>query len=310
VTGPDGKPVVGAIAGVFGWKKGPGPTWGQIRGADPVGITNAKGEFLITATQEFEALSVRVEAPGLATQNLVLEMGETVHEIELGEGATVSGRAMKDGKPLAGIKVGLVQEDRGAGSFTGVHTIGTDEEGKFKFLNVAPEGKWVVYGTMSSMGDKGAIQSVPVQVDGEGTTADAGDITVGRSRKVSGRVVLSDDKPVPAKTRVMLSRGEAWDSQSVMLDEKGQFAFEGVPEEGVDLSVRLPGYRLSRKNRSMDVLNGFSLHGRVDGDVEGLTILMEPGEVERVDSSDHEAMEEMAKARVRRIEGVPAVVRK
>jgi hypothetical protein len=58
----------------------------------------------------------------------------------------------------------------------------------------------------------------------------------------------------------------------------GSFAFQGVPAESVALSVNVPAYPLSIRNPSLDRLNGFSIIGRVSGNLENLVILLEPGQ--------------------------------
>jgi hypothetical protein len=64
------------------------------------------------------------------------------------------------------------------------------------------------------------------------------------------------------------------------LDTEGHFEFKGVPAESVSLSVRIKGYRLSKRNPSLDWLNG-SILGRVTAEVKDFTILLEPGEWQR-----------------------------
>jgi hypothetical protein len=67
----------------------------------------------------------------------------------------------------------------------------------------------------------------------------------------------------------------------VELSPDGAFAFDGVPEEAVYIAVGLPGYRLSEANASLEKLNRYKLLGRVDGDISGLIIQLEPGTIPR-----------------------------
>jgi hypothetical protein len=71
-------------------------------------------------------------------------------------GATVSGRAMRDGQPLTNVLVGLVQQDRGE-NFTGPLTTKTDSTGYFAFYNVGPAGIWNAYVSMSSLDGKHSV---------------------------------------------------------------------------------------------------------------------------------------------------------
>jgi hypothetical protein len=225
--------------------------------------------------------------------------------LRLGTGATVTGRLLKDGKPLAGVSVGLVQEDRGVERFTGALSIGTDADGKFAFSNVAPAGQWVVYGQMASLGTHGALKAEVVDVGGDGSVNDAGEFAVGPTHVVSGLVMLSDGKPVPPHTRVILGRDAAWDSQTVTLDAQGRFTFRGVPPEVVSISTRVKDYHLSKQNRSLDRMNLGSIEGLIDGDIEDLCILLEPGKQTLPTPEEVRAGVDKSEAnRKRRIEGI------
>ena len=57
----------------------------------------------------------------------------------------------------------------------------------------------------------------------------------------------------------------------------GAFTFAGVHDEIVDLNVSVPGYHLSKQNHSID-LYARALEGRVDADIDNLTIVLEPGD--------------------------------
>jgi hypothetical protein len=89
--------------------------------------------------------------------------------------------------------------------------------------------------------------------------------------------VLSDGNAIPPKTRLSLSREEAWDHQEVELDANGRFEISGLPTEKYSLNVSLRGYRISSKNHSADGQNPWRLVGTIDQDIDGLKILMEPG---------------------------------
>jgi hypothetical protein len=308
VSDAHGKPVVGATVSPIGAKVGGRRWYGQVNGVDSVAVTNAAGEFMIVCDTAGTALDLEVEARGLASARVpLLGAGETPHALTLGDGATVNGRLVRDGKPLAGVEVGLVSADRGMEQFAGPYRVGTDAEGRFSFTNVMPDRAYVLYGAMSAMAGHGAVEVKTVSVAGHGSTADAGVLGVGPSHRVAGRVVLSDGKPLPAGTRVMLSRDSAWDSQIAEAGPDGRFAFEGVPPELVNLGVTVRGYHVSEANASLDRLNGLSLMGLVDGDVTDLTVQLDPGPVKRADMNGEDrqrVFDSYKKARGSRIAGV------
>jgi hypothetical protein len=188
-----------------------------------------------------------------------------------------------DGKPLPGVALGLVQKDRNVERFLGESTIATDAKGQFQFQNVGPDELYLVYGLMDNCRQQGSIPIRQVRVGASGTVKDVGKLTIQRGYRLSGKLILADGNPVPDSTRVLLSREEAWDSQTAVVGPDGSFSFAGLPSEGFSLSANVRGYHASPKNRSYDALNGLGLVGTVKGDIEGLRFLLEPGPALRPD---------------------------
>jgi hypothetical protein len=118
--------------------------------------------------------------------------------------------------------------------------------------------------------------------------------------------VLADAKVLPAGSRVLISREEAWDHQIAEVDGKGAFVFEGLPTECFRLSVNVPGYHVSPKNASYDLLNKHGLLGIVHTDIEGLHLLLEPGkDSERPGGLDSAQYEEYRRRRNSQLRGAP-----
>lgn len=96
--------------------------------------------------------------------------------------------------------------------------------------------------------------------------------------RLEGHIRLTDGKPVPAKTRVLLSRDrEYWDPSQTEVDDRGCFKFAGVRAGIVSLSARIEGYHLSSGNRSLDLVSGFALKGYIKADKTNLVLEFEPG---------------------------------
>lgn len=277
VLGPDGKPLAGARISAQGFSTD------AFRGFspdifDPVAVTNLRGEFVLASKSPIEYADLRVEGSGVAPRIVTRRKPEAnPHEIRTTPGATVTGRLVRDGKPVAGAAVGLVQASRDASTFLGDVSVGTDQDGRFTFVNVHPDDTFFVYGLMGTLPDGGAVPARQIHVGGEGATADAGELPVSRGHRVKGRVILSDGKPVPPKTRLLVSREDAWDSRRVELDADGGFEVGGLPTERYSLVVNVKGYKLSPKNHSADDQNPWALVGTVDQDIDTLKILLEPG---------------------------------
>lgn len=276
VLDPEGKPLVGAKVSAKGFVteafSGFSPNI-----FDPVAVTNLRGEFTLASKSPIESADLLIEGNGVAPRIVPGRTPEAnPHRIPMTAGATLTGRALRDGKPVPGASIGLVQASRSSDTFLGDTTIGTDDNGRFTFLNVHPDETYYVYGMMGTFKDGGAAAVRQVRVAGEGTTAKVGDLPVVRGHRIRGRVLLSDEKPLPPKTRLVVGREGAWDTQRVELARDGRFEIAGLPTERYSLDVVLKGYRISAKNHSVDSQNPWRLVGTIDQDIEGLKILMEP----------------------------------
>ena len=190
----------------------------------PLAVTNLRGEFVLTSKSPITYADLLIEGNGIAPRIVSGRKPEqNPQTIKMTAGATLTGRLLRDGKPSPGVLVGLVQADRSGTTFLGDTSIGTDEHGRFTFLNVHPDEDYFVYGMMASFTDGGAVAARAVRVGGEGATTDTGDLRVVRGHRIRGQVVLSDGKTIPSKTRLMVSRQDAWDSARVELDSRWPF---------------------------------------------------------------------------------------
>ena len=170
-----------------------------------------------------------------------------------------------------------VSVNRDMEHFTGNFDIGTDSDGRFLFVSLPPDVDYYIYGGMDSFKKLGAIPLKTIHAGKDGEVTDIGDLVVGPAHRLAGRVVLADGAEIPTKTRLLVSRENAWDNMQVTLPPDGHFDVSGVPAETMGLSVRLSGYRVSAKNASLDRMNPFQLIGRMNGDVTNLVFLMEKG---------------------------------
>jgi len=246
---------------------------------DPLAITNLAGEFALVSRSPIRDVDLKISGRNLAPQIFPKATPEPKpHQFKLGEGTEVTGRLLLGGKPLAGVTLGLVQAERASTTFLGATAIGTDAEGRFLFSHVAPGDDYFVYGIMASLQGRGAVVARRVKVGAEGSKADVGDLAVEPGHRIAGQVLLADGKSIPPGTRIMVSREEAWDNLRTTLDAEGRFELVGLPTEEYTLNVTVKGYRLSSRNKSIDTNNPFRLKGRVDGDLTGLKILLEPGQ--------------------------------
>jgi hypothetical protein len=302
-----GEPVPRAVVEPFGFMKGDSGRFGALEGFDPLALTNDKGEFRFGVPERGLTVYVQVTAPFMAPRKFKnLPTGPRANDLTLFSGVTITGRLVRGGKPLAGLALGASQKDRNAETFVGDFQAATDPRGVFQIRNVPPEEVLNLYGLMSSLRAHGALAVREVRTGKSGSVSDVGDLEIKAGHKLSGRVVLADGKPIPPGTRVLLSRGEAWDSQQAVVDKEGRFTLTGLPPELYSLSVNVKGYHLSPKNASTDLLNGFRLLGAVRQATEGLRVLLEPGpQPQRENRSDAKFYEEYEHRRKSPLRGAP-----
>ena len=280
VVDQNDKPIADVVVDASGIRtRDGGGRWGSIPGVDPLAVTDEKGEFLITSLKPFEMMDVRVKARAYANKTFTkLASGSEEHKLVLTEGATIIGRVLFNGQPLENVSVGVVSVDRGMDNFTGHFDIGTDAKGRFLLANLPPNVDYYIYGLMNTLKPYGAIPVQKIHSGKDGDVTDVGDMAVVPGHRLAGRVVLADGGTVQPETRLLVGREDAWDSIQVILAADGRFEATAIPTEALSLSVRVPGYRVSAMNASLDTMNPSQLVGRVDGDVNNLTFLLEKGD--------------------------------
>jgi uncharacterized GH25 family protein len=281
VVTPTGEPIPRAVVSFeffFGKEANCG---GQCDGVDLVAVTDRDGRFVIGAEKQFDWMTVQVETPGYARRKFFQLSSEKNHELKMTEGATVTGRAVKDSKPMAGIGIGLVSVDK-SDNFTGNYDTFTDDEGNFHFFNVPPYQMYFVYSLLEKSAGDFVVPATRIRVAADGSIKDVGDLPLLKGAHLKGKIQLSDGKPFPPNLQVTLGRNGAWDWKLVSVAADGTFETTGVPAEEYSLGVRVPGYTISGKNKSLDRLNGGSLVGRIDGDLF-VTVLMDPGQFQQPD---------------------------
>lgn len=277
VMDAEGKALVGATVSPEGVTRDGGTQWGGTDAfVDPLAVTDEHGQFVLFCTNSVAAVHAIAEGRGVAKRWVEMKPGRD-HLVRMAEGATVTGRIERDGQPLKGVQVGLATVDRRCGNFFRCDELATDEKGFFLLPNVPPDREFVLYAKMDSLRGYGAVASRTLNSGKSGETIKLGALSAQKGFRVAGKVVLADREPIPANTRLFLGREQAWDHTEAVLDGEGRFEFTDVPAEGVSLSVRITGYKFSKRNASLDWLNG-GLVGRVDGDTGDLTLLMEPGQ--------------------------------
>jgi hypothetical protein len=257
VVDPHGKPVVGAAVVPNGYRIQGRIGYGNIPGIDKLSLTNAKGEFALRIPATDAKLDVLVTARGLAPhiermltpgqlsdQSLGQAPGQSpgqARTIPLTEGATITGHVMRDGKPVAGARVGFVQRNRDSSGFLGRSEIGTNDDGLFVMTNLGPNQTYTVYTPMEGLSG-GVATPVIVNLGDDKSSIDAGTLVVRPGRRIAGTVVVPEGASIPPHTGITLGSGS--DGRSVEVRRDGTFSFDNVPKGDAELAIRISGLKL------------------------------------------------------------------
>jgi RNA polymerase sigma factor (sigma-70 family) len=303
VVGLDGKPLDGARVS---------PIQFVIREMEVK--TAPTGAFAFTVDEVPADVSLKIEAQGVAarifsishksqngfpdragTGDFFIESNRvTLMPFKMGPGALVSGRVVRDGKPLPDVTM-VVQHAatilvrppdakliRPLEDLTST----TDERGYFRIRNVSSNLQCSIYAKPRSLPDHQTVVPRRLQSGNDGATHDLGDFDVLPGRTLGGRVIFADGKALPDGARLVVTPENSCDV-TCDLDQTGGFAVKGLPAgplyvflkgQGGGTSTSLPGYHLSAKNKCLDPTFPDRLQGMINHDITDLTILVEPGE--------------------------------
>ena len=276
VLDSEGSPVVGATIEPAGFHTGESGSFGYYPGTDALAVTDETGSFTLMTGDSAGVWDLRVRARNLAPA-VVHEVaaGGALMTIGLIDGATVTGRVLRDQTPVSDVVVELGQAVRRSGCISyGSEQIATDANGRFTFVNVTPGQDYWLSGTLESFRPHGAASSVRVTVAEDDTVVSVPSLAVGPAHHLAGRVRLTDGKPVPPGTHLTIARDPLGGAAQILIDPEGRFATGGIPHETVQLLLRVAGYRLSQQTRGY--LDRRSCSVVVDRDRDDIELILEP----------------------------------
>ena len=235
---------------------------------DLVAVTNEQGDFEMAYDTPAERFILSVSARAMAPKLFTEPTGAERKTMTVEQGATIRGRLMQNGKPVANAEVGVVTHSRRSGTSFAEIRIGTQEDGTFAITNVPAGRVWLVYPKMDSLAARGiAGPVVEAETKDNGEEVNVGDIALTPAHRLSGKVVLTDGKPIPEGMHVTLSADRAWDSQTSVLAPDGHFEFSGLPSGVFGISASVKGY---------EPADGLDREALVNRDVNGLVISLRP----------------------------------
>src|ERR1051325_4460849 len=208
---------------------------------------------------------LQVTPRGMAPKLFTADTGPDRKTMTVTDGATIRGRLVYNGKPVANAELGMTTQTRWSGSTYNEMRVGTREDGTFAITNVPAGRIWMVYPKMESLTAQNiGTNALPVETKDDGQEVSIGDIELKPAHILRGRVVLADGKPVPPDMRVTLSADQAWDNQVVTIDSEGKFEFRGLPAGVFSISAGIRGYH--SPDRVTEVL--------VNRDIDNLVLRM------------------------------------
>ncbi|MCF7975163.1 MAG: carboxypeptidase-like regulatory domain-containing protein [Phycisphaerae bacterium] len=282
VVNARGEPVVGASVTAEGWSSNRGSrTFGppSMVLMTPVAVSNLQGEFSLVAKQEVLNVELKIHCRNYAQAEFhEIPFGKRPRDFQLAEGGTITGRLVHNGKPLSERMMLASSEDRFAGSNFTRESIATDPEGRFTFSNLPVELVYNVTASMESIGALGLTPLTRVTELKNGQAHDIGDLVIQPGLTVSGKVELSDGKPIPPDSMIFLNHEKIWGGLSQTLGPDGTFTFSGVHPGEIGCPIRIPGYRIAKLNRSYYDLNGGQLEATLTESVTNLILLLDPGD--------------------------------
>jgi hypothetical protein len=281
VVDAGGRPVPDAVVTTIGIEDEHGSMIGTIPGHDPLAVTDQNGRFEIDYTKPAKRMLITVESRTLALRFATLVTGSRSQKIELEEGATVRGRVLQDGKPVADAEIGLIGQKQGgygpALSIVGdpypEMRIGTQEDGTFAISNVPTGVHWFAYPKMESIAPRGAAEPKICVTSRSREVVDVGEISLRPGYRLRGRVILNDGKSLPDGMRVILSSERVWDTQTALLDKDGRFEFLGLAQGEYSISPSVRDYELA------DDQTG--LQASIQRDVDDFIVSMNPRQPKR-----------------------------
>jgi hypothetical protein len=277
VVNETGQPIPGAmVKSTLICEMGGGRVKENDPSVTPLTLTDDEGAFQISVGDTISSVTLRVSTAGYAPTEIAwLRSKPETLMFELGRGASVRGQLLFDGEPLREALVGIVQVNRTIGNLVTPLEISSDRNGVFQFDQLPADMDYALY-THNNQSIPGVQPVSIVMAPGNGKLADLGEIVTQEAHKLRIKVVTEDGTSIPENSLVWVSRSRAWHTPKMPLPtgvSTTAVTFSGVANELHEVSVRMPGYRVSHTipKRTADLNGHYPIY--VEGDTE-LTLIL------------------------------------
>jgi hypothetical protein len=268
VIDANGSPVSGALIDIEGTTRNGQGTWPGYD-IDYFSVSDDAGNFVVYGKTPFVAVDGKVEATGFAEASFEQWPSDAInqqwsrtgsmpdgsfgyakplHQITLIKGASLHGRLLHDGRPVADAEIRINRCGAGSDCWFWGGAVLTDDQGRFSFANQPPHQSWLVCGSWDLLAKAGAVPLTNVKIGEDGSTNDIGDLNLQSVSKVAGRIHLSDGMPIPVNSHYFLSDAAMGSSSPSSVGADGSFQFAAVPGDKVSIFLRVSGYQLTPRD--------------------------------------------------------------
>jgi hypothetical protein len=273
----DGVPVVGALVEPHGAKTASRRWWGKVDGVDPT-VTDHNGHFAMILPDEFLGIDIEVTGHGFCGEQLeLLEPGSEAVPIEVKSGASVTGKVVRDGLPVTGMSLAVVQLERGVSDGIFIAAVGdvTNADGEFEFHHLPPDQRYCIYsvvGEAKQSENPFVLTSKTFLAPGTGKTRNLGSLEVTRPFSVRGQVRRIDGLSLPQHLTLSLGRDPAWDLVGIPVREDGSFEATGLPPETYEIRLGSRDLVVVPEQLKYQLLSESSFGLRLRSSLDSITI--------------------------------------
>lgn len=268
VIDANGSAVSGALINIEGTTRNGQGTWPGYD-IDYFSVSDDAGNFVVYGKTPFVAADGKVEATGYAEASFeqwpsdainqqwsrtgsmpegLFGYAKPLHQITLIKGAALQGRLLQDGRPVANAEIRINRCGAGSDCWFWGGAVLTDYQGRFSFANLPPHQSWCICGSWDLPAKAGAVPQTDVKIGEDGSTNDLGDLNLKSVSKITGRIHLSDCRPIPANSHYFLSDAAMGSSLPSSVGADGSFHFAAVPGDKVSIFLRVSGYQLTPRD--------------------------------------------------------------
>lgn len=250
-----GRPIAGALIDPCGAKVGEVHRFGAIQEVDPT-VSDAHGNFSLALPETFKDLDVQITMHGYAGRIAPsLKAGSERHKIVIPSGTRVTGRLVHPLQSTAGLRVAVVQIERGARHHF-IKAVGavTDPAGRFEFEHLPADESFAIFTLVGEGPQRLVLKTKRFQALGDGQERDLGELEVGSPLRLSGKIELPAGLALPADAKITLGREPAWDLIAIPIEKDGSFVADGLPPESYSVHIAAKGFEVDPDRLSYQVL--------------------------------------------------------